>query len=101
MRCDLRDVLIALYNVAELFDAGAIHDVLAELLPEACRAMWASKLHQACARRCVPPDPGVRGLPCARCRTLIFLLTRELAVLLIAKSTLADDASGAGCGGPL
>lgn len=42
-----RDVLVALYNVAEVFDAAAIHGVLAELLPAKCRAMWVSKLHQA------------------------------------------------------
>ena len=40
-------MLIALYNVAEVFDAGAIHGVLVELSPKKCRAMWASKLHQA------------------------------------------------------
>ena len=42
-----RDVLVALYNVAEVFDAGAISAVLDELTPENCRAMWASKRHQA------------------------------------------------------
>ena len=66
-----RDVLIALYNVAEFFDAAAIGAVLAELVPEKCRAMWSSKQHQA--RSHAPPlqsprssygeNPAPRRLP--------------------------------------
>ena len=56
---DCRDLLLALHNVPQAYDEGAILAVLQELTPANVRIMWSSKLFEVTPHPLFPHGPSL------------------------------------------